>query len=68
MIDVQAKFQCPACGSVVAPDTGACLGCGQRYATEDGILDFVGGRFATQLNVQSYDEHHGVGDDSVEAG
>jgi hypothetical protein len=66
MSELQSKFQCPACKSPLATDR--CPKCGKRYATEDGILDFVGGRFDTRLDIESYDEYHGIGDTSAGTG
>jgi ubiquinone/menaquinone biosynthesis C-methylase UbiE len=66
MSDTQNKFQCPACKIALVAGAGACLGCGKQYATDDGILDFVGGRFDTQLDVESYDDYHAIGDSGAE--
>ncbi|HEY2616543.1 MAG TPA: class I SAM-dependent methyltransferase [Acetobacteraceae bacterium] len=68
MLDIQSRFQCPACKGVLLADAGVCLICGRGYITRDGILDFVGGRLDTQLDAYDYDASHTIDDDSAEIG
>jgi 2-polyprenyl-3-methyl-5-hydroxy-6-metoxy-1,4-benzoquinol methylase len=65
---LKTKFCCPECqGSFRAAGVTAgpgkaliCGSCKSRVPVVDGIADFVRGRFDTALNIEAYEQEHGI--------
>ena len=57
------KFCCPECQGALQAGIGkalTCTSCKSRVPVVEGIADFVRGRFDTALNVEAYEQEHGI--------